>query len=117
MPKKILVVDDDYDILTTMKAVLEREGHKIETAQSGEECLKKYKELKPEIILLDLMMERVDTGLRVCKEIRETDGDVKIYLLSAVGDETARTIDIHSAGFNGAMSKPVSPEELIDIAK
>lgn len=117
MSKKILIVDDDADILSAMKAVLESDGYQVETAKSGQECLKKFPSFKPEILFLDLMMESVDTGLTVCNEIRKTDSNVKIYLLSAVGDDTARTIDIHKAGFNGAMSKPVSPDELLNIVK
>ena len=117
MKKKILIVDDDMDILTSMSAVLKSEGHDIAIAVSSDECREKYSSFKPDIIFLDLIMDRADTGLTLCKEIRKTDQHAKIYLLSAVGDETARTIDIHEAGFNGAMSKPVTPDELINLVK
>lgn len=113
--RRILVADDDSDIITSMKAILASKGHDVVTAGSGEECLKRFSEFRPEIIFLDLMMEKVDTGVTVCKKIRETDKTVKIYLISAVGDETAGTLDTHAIGFNGAMSKPVSPDELLGL--
>ncbi len=115
--KTILLVDDDADICAMMEAVLVRNGFTVVTALNGEEGLKKYTENMPDIIFLDLMMEKVDTGITVCKKIRETDKKAKIYLLSAVGDETARTLDMQAIGLNGAMSKPVSPDELLRLVR
>jgi two-component system response regulator VicR len=94
---------------------LKSRGHEIFEAYSGEEALAKFAECKPEIIFLDLMMEKFDTGVTVCRKIRETDRDVKIFLVSAVGDETANTLDTHEIGFNGVLSKPVSPDELLEL--
>lgn len=117
MSKKIMLVDDDTDIRASMKAILEHKGHVVLEAGSGEECLKTYKDFNPEIIFLDLMMEKQDSGITVCKKIRETNSEIKIFLLSAVGDEAAGTINMQEIGFNGAMSKPVSPEELINLVE
>lgn len=115
MNKKVMLVDDDTDIRHSMRAVLESRGHTILEAGSGEECLRTYKEFAPDVIFLDLMMEKQDSGITVCKKIRETDSKVKIYLLSAVGDEAAGTLDIQEIGFNGSMSKPVNPDELVGM--
>jgi len=117
MNKKILVVDDDSDLRSMMKTILSSNGHTVMEAESGEECLRVYKDFAPDIILLDLMMEKQDSGITVCKKIRETEKDMKIYLLSAVGEETAGVMDIQDIGFNGTMSKPVSPNELLDLVK
>ena len=113
--RKILVADDDYDIIASMVIVLKSRGHEIATAGSGEEALVKYAEFKPDIIFLDLMMEKFDSGVTVCKKIRETDKDVKIYLISAVGDKTSDLTEIHEMGFNGSMSKPLTPDELMGL--
>jgi two-component system response regulator VicR len=113
--RRILIADDDADVVDAMSIILKSGGHEIFEAYSGEETLAKFAESKPEIIFLDLMMEKFDTGITVCRKIRETDRDVKIYLVSAVGEETANTIDTHETGFNGALSKPVSPEELLEL--
>ena len=113
--RKILVADDDYDIITSMLVILKNRGHDVITASSGEEALEKYAEFKPDIIFLDLMMEKFDTGVTVCKKIRETDKDVKIYLISAVGHEAVDIPEIHEIGFNGSMSKPLTPHELMGL--
>ena len=115
--RRILIADDDADILESMSAILKSKGHDVVEASNGEDALAKFSEFKPEIIFLDLMMEKFDTGVTVCRKIRETDKDVKIYLISAVGDEAANTLDTHEIGFNGAMSKPVSPEELLGLVE
>ncbi len=115
--RKILIVDDDSDILIAMQAMLESEGHYITIAKSEKECMEKFAVSSPDVVFLDLMMESVDSGIKACRAIRAKDKNVKIYLLSAVGDETAGTLDIHEIGFNGAMSKPVSPEELLGLVK
>ncbi len=115
--KKILVVDDDSDIIVSMKAVLEKNGHAVETARSENECMEKYAFFSPDIIFLDMMMEHMDSGFRVCRDIRESDQQVKIYMLSSVGSDNAGTTDVHEVGFNGAMEKPVSPEYLLKMVE
>jgi len=115
--RRILIVDDDDDIIIAMQAVLESDGHYVTIAKNEKECLEKYSENAPEVVFLDLMMEKMDSGINLCRAIRSIDKNVKIYLLSAVGDETAGTLDIHEIGFNGAMSKPVSSDELLELAR
>ncbi|HOP61851.1 MAG TPA: response regulator [Spirochaetota bacterium] len=115
--KKILVVDDDADIIASMKAVLESKDHAVFTAVNEKECMEQFLKENPDIVFLDLMMEKYDSGITLCKAIREKNVSVKVYLLSAVGDETAGTLDVHEIGFNGAMSKPVTPAELLDLVE
>jgi DNA-binding response OmpR family regulator len=115
--RKILVVDDDYDIAASMVLVLKSKGHDVVSAGNGEEALKIFYEFNPEIVLLDLMMEKFDTGVTVCRKIRETDKNVKIYLISAIGDEAADIAEIREMGFNGAISKPITPYELLGLVE
>lgn len=115
--KRILVVDDDQDIIISMKAILESKDYSVFTAGDENGCMEIFDRESPEIVFLDLMMESMESGINLCKKIREKSKDVRIYLLSAVGDEVAGTIDIHKTGFNGAMSKPVSPEELLNMVE
>lgn len=117
LKRKILIADDDYDITASMLAVLRSRGHDVITAGSGVEALEKFSEFKPEIVILDLMMEKFDSGVTVCKKIRETDSEVKIYLISAAGDGTTDIAETRDMGFNGALSKPVPPEELLKIVE
>lgn len=115
--KKILIVDDDPDIRDSLKTILEKHEHTVETASNENEGIEKYAWFKPQIVLLDVMMESMDSGLKVCRHIREDSSEVKIYMLSSVGDEYAGTSDFNEVGFNGSISKPVSPEKLLEFIK
>lgn len=113
--RKILIADDDYDITASILVILQNTGYDVVTAGSGDEALVKFSEFQPEIVLLDLMMEKFDSGVTVCKKIRETDTNVKIYLMSAAGDGTTDIAETHDMGFNGAVSKPVTQEKLMEL--
>lgn len=111
--KKILVIDDDPDILESIGTVLKSENFTVITAYDGEEGLKKFKSEKPALILCDMMMERVDAGTKVAEAIRKDDKVTPLYLLSSIGDATYSTVEIDKLGFNGALQKPVDPKTLI----
>lgn len=117
---KILIIDDDADIVESMKIVLESKQHKIATAFSGSEGLTKAKKGKPDLIILDIMMETGDRGFEVARELKE-DKDLKsvpILMLTALkertgldfqkeaGDETWLPVDDY-------LDKPLSPDDLI----
>ena len=68
--KKILVVDDDTNICELLRLYLTKEGYQVTTANDGEEGLEKFNQLKPDMVLLDVMMPRMD-GLEVCRRIRK----------------------------------------------
>jgi len=113
--KKILIVDDDSDIIVSMKRVLKSAGHIVETAKNEKDCMDLFFKFKPQIIFMDMMMENMDSGLTLCRNIREKDRKVAIYMLSSAGDEYAGTLDMHEVGFNSSISKPLSPERLLEI--
>ena len=85
MQKTILVVDDEPDIIDSVKIILEKNGYKVETAIDGEDCLKKLNELKPDLILLDIMMPGKPVE-EVIKKIK----DIKIAFMSVVRISEAR---------------------------
>jgi len=115
--KKVLIVDDDKDVVVSMKVILQSKGYEVLEAYSGDEGLNVFKKYSPDVVFLDLMMERIDSGLTVCAQMRQLNLNTKIYMLSAVGDEAASTIDIMKSGFDGALSKPISPEELFKLVE
>lgn len=115
--KKILIVDDDTDIIVSMKRVLESAGHIVETAKNEIDCMDRFLKFKPHMIFMDMMMENMDSGFTLCRNIREKDQKVIIYMLSSVADENAGTMDMHEIGFNGSISKPLSPERLLEIVE
>lgn len=111
--KKILVIDDDPDILESVSAILTSKGFKVSTALSGKDGVESFKKSKPDLILCDMMMETVDQGTKVAHDIRMKDARIPIYLLSSIGAATASNIEIDKLGFNGVFQKPIDPDTLI----
>lgn len=117
MAKKILVIDDDPDILDSVKAILEGNGYQVATAQSGEDGVVAFGNENPDLVLCDMMMESVDQGAKVAQKIRETNKTVPVFLLSSIGDATSSNVDPSSMGFNGVFQKPVNPDSLVSSVK
>jgi two-component system alkaline phosphatase synthesis response regulator PhoP len=115
--KKILVIDDDPDILESISAVLSSEGFNVLTAIDGKVGVEKFKSEKPDLVLCDMMMERVDAGSKVAELIRKEDTKTPVYLLSSIGNATASNISVTDLGFNGVLQKPVDPDTLISQIK
>ncbi len=112
---KILAIDDDSDVLNGLRIVLEANGYEMIEAYSAEEGLKKYKQSKPDFILVDLMMEEVDAGLNFVREIRLLNNKAPIYMLSSVGDSLDQSINYAELGLNGVLQKPVNNKTLLKI--
>jgi DNA-binding response OmpR family regulator len=111
----ILAIDDDPDVLNTLRIILEANDYQMVEAYSAEEGLRKYKESKPDFILVDLMMEEVDAGLNFVKEIRLLNNKSPVYMLSSVGDNLSQTTDYIELGLNGVLQKPVNSATLLKI--
>ncbi|HOJ27702.1 MAG TPA: response regulator [Spirochaetota bacterium] len=115
--KIILVIDDDPDILDSIKAILSANGFDVVTAMSGKEGIDAVASSKPDLILCDMMMERIDAGTKVAQEIKKSNPSIPIYLLSSIGTATATNIEIDKLGFNGVFQKPVNPDNLVATIK
>jgi two-component system, OmpR family, alkaline phosphatase synthesis response regulator PhoP len=92
---KIVIVDDNHDLLFTMETFLKRNGFEVFTADDGRKGLDLIKEKNPDLILLDIMMETTYSGFDVCKEIRSDTSlkDIPIIGISGIGDEMGIQID------------------------
>ncbi|HPJ40123.1 MAG TPA: response regulator [Spirochaetota bacterium] len=115
--KLILIIDDDPDIRDLVKMVLESAGFATNTAANGSEGIDLFDAETPDLVLCDMMMEQIDSGARVVQEIREKNTRVPVFLLSSIGDATARYMNVTALGFSGVIQKPVLPEKLIDTIK
>ena len=104
----VLCIDDDKDLLDSMRIILESGPYRVETASSAEEGLRRYKELKPDIVIVDLMMEEVDAGATFVR-----DAKPPIYMLSSVGDNLNLTADYAELGLTGVLQKPINPKTLL----
>jgi len=113
----ILCVDDDQDILDSIRLVLEKKDYNVIEAKSAEEGLKVYKSHRPDFILLDLMMEEVDAGRNFVKELKLIDNKAPIYMLSSVGDSLSMNVDFSELGLTGVFQKPVDFNTLLTTLK
>ena len=110
----ILVVDDEKNIVQLVRMYLTNEGFQVETAYNGKEALDKARQIKPSLVILDLMMPQLD-GLEVCKQLRR-EGDVPIIVLSARDDDVDRIVGLE-VGADDYVCKPFNPRELVARVK
>jgi DNA-binding response OmpR family regulator len=108
----ILVIDDEPYILRALSYLLNREGYTVETASNGEAGLARFRELRPQIVFLDIMMPLMN-GYEVCQRIREdsTLSATYVIMLSAKGQQIDRERGL-LRGADEYMTKPFSPREI-----
>ena len=114
MAKRILVVDDEPDIVTVLKMGLKRKGYEVITAYDGKEALEKAKAERPDLITLDVMMPEVD-GYTVCRELKNSDEHqaIKIIILTAK-DQAEDMQQGKEARADLYMTKPFDMDELFE---
>ena len=123
MQKKIIIIDDDIDLVEAMRLTLENAGFHVLDAQDGEKGIEKVKSERPDLVILDVMMDTQDEGFHVAYQIRaeESLAGLPIIMLTAVGQETGFSFDKdRDEGFlpvNEFLEKPVNPEKLIELVK
>ena len=115
--KKVLIVDDEEHIRELIKFNLKKEGYDIEVAVNGTEALNIIREIKFDLILLDLMLPEID-GLEVCKEIRrnEETSDIPVMMITAKGEEFDKVLGLE-LGADDYITKPFSIRELMARVK
>jgi DNA-binding response OmpR family regulator len=106
----ILVADDDAHIVELVSLYLRKAGYQVETASDGDETLRKAKDLKPALLVLDVMMPGPD-GLQVCRQLRRK-GDIPIVLLTARSSDIDKIAGLRF-GADDYVTKPFNPDELI----
>lgn len=109
----ILCIDDDKDLLDSVQVVLESKGCLVQTAESAEAGLKSYKAEKPDLVIVDLMMEKSDSGIAFVRNIKALGATPPIYMLSSVGDALTRNVDFEELGLKGVLQKPLLPDVLL----
>lgn len=117
MPKTILVVEDEIDILKIIAFRLKKSGYKIISATGGKEALAILKETRPDLIVLDLVMPVID-GYEICKRVRENSALKNIPILILTASATTNMDEkVKAARANGYVLKPFEPKELLDKVK
>lgn len=113
MSLKVLIVDDEENIVELLKFNMEQIGYQVEFAYDGEEALRKASSFRPELILLDIMLPKTD-GIEVCRRIRQDERlkEAAIIMLTAKNVESDKIIGLE-AGADDYITKPFSVNELI----
>lgn len=106
---KILIVDDDPKILKIVEHTLRREGYQVFAAPDGEQAISMADRVKPNLVVLDLMLPQMD-GFEVCKRIKNNH-DVPVIILSGRGEEVDKVVGF-TLGADDYQTKPFSPTEL-----
>jgi CheY-like chemotaxis protein len=124
-PWTILFVDDDRDFLDAQAAYFGSRGHAVHTVESSQEALDYLETGTPDIIFLDLMMERYDSGFRLAYEIRKREqfAGVPLVMLSGVARETGQRFDQEGQGLlswsklDRFVDKPATGKQLLGLAE
>lgn len=118
---KILIVDDDADIVEAMKIVLESKSYKVTSCANGKECYDKMKKDVPDLIILDVMMAKQDEGFDICRELKKSSEykDIPILMLTALKEKTG--FDFKKEAGDEAwlpvedyIDKPIQPDQLLE---
>ncbi len=118
--KNILIVDDDRDVFESMKIVLSSEGYGVAWATNGREALEKAREEKPDLVILDVMMNTDDEGFQVTYNMKKDKelSKIPIIMVTSIGSKTGFSFDkARDEDFlpvNEFLEKPVDPKVLVD---
>lgn len=117
--KKILLIDDDADFIEMHAAVLENRGYAVVTARSSQEGLAKLEDQLPDVVVLDVMMERFDSGFIASKKIKDRHPEIRVILLTSIGSQTGLEFSsnddiLKETGADILLDKPVSPKVFIE---
>ena len=119
--KRILVVDDDLDDLETTRIILEAEGHDVAVMSTGDECMEYVRTTRPDLVILDVMLDTKLEGFRLSVEIRKTPGTetVPIIVMSAVYEDLPDLPTPEECGLDVSafLKKPVEPKQLVAAVK
>ncbi|MEK7718149.1 MAG: response regulator transcription factor [Bacteroidota bacterium] len=111
MKKKILIIEDETDLIKGLKINLTDEGYDVDWAVNGVEGLRKALDNAPDLILLDIMIPEMD-GLEVCRRLRQKNSSIPVIMLTAKGGEIDKVVGLE-IGADDYMTKPFSIRELL----
>jgi len=114
---KILIVDDDVDLVDACRRILEKAGHEVSQGYNVAEGKKAIEQFKPDLLILDVMMEQQDDGIRMAQDLRRTHFKTPILMLTSIGRVTGLGFDKSSdlVPVDAFQEKPVSPAKLLSL--
>lgn len=113
--QQIVYIEDDNEMIELVKLILARHGYEVHGAEGGQDGWELVQELKPDLVLLDLMMPGVD-GWEVYHNIRgdETTKHIPVIVITAKAQDIDRVLGLHVAKVNDYITKPFRPEDLVE---
>ena len=116
MGKKILIVDDAAFMRMMIRDILSKNGYEVVgEAENGARAIERYKDLIPDLVIMDITMPEVD-GIQAVKEIKKVNGEAKIIMCSAMGQQ-AMVIESIQAGARDFIVKPFQAERVVEAVK
>jgi DNA-binding response OmpR family regulator len=115
--RKVLIVDDDTELIKVMKIYFQNSGFTTEVVESGRKALKAVEKFQPDVMILDVLMPKMD-GVQVCETVRRQMGNAAMPIIALTGyhkEQTKR--EIIAAGANMYLTKPIDMSELLRHVK
>ncbi|MFG0252349.1 MAG: response regulator [Phycisphaerales bacterium JB038] len=113
----VLYVDDDQNCLDVMRTILESEGHAMLEARTAEQGLEILESQRPDAVIVDLMMEELDSGVMLIKNLRAKGDQLPVYMLSSVGDRLVQYVDAEALNITGIMQKPIRGDQILGVLR
>ena len=114
----ILCIDDEQDVLDGLEMMVEGIDDAVfYGALDGAAGVEKFDEVKADVVMIDLMMERIDAGVGAAKKIHRRAPRVPIYMLTSVGEQMAENLNPAEIGLAGVYQKPLEPEHLMQVVR
>lgn len=112
----ILLVEDDIDLISIYKEILELHGYELQTANNGQEAVEKFKDTNPSLVIMDGDMPILD-GYEAFKQIKEIDKNAKVVIVTGYSQLEPKNQQAVKEGLIKVISKPLGVDELISLAK
>ena len=116
MSNVILVVEDDDDLLTIYKEILELKNFEVHIAQNGQEGVEKFREVKPSLVIMDGDMP-VLNGYEAFSQIKEIDKDANVVIVTGISEHESKNQDAIKRGLIKVISKPLGVNQLVELAE
>ncbi|NMB73611.1 MAG: response regulator [Myxococcales bacterium] len=114
---KILVIDDDADIRSACRIVLEKAGYAVREAPTAGDGRRQIEKERPDLIILDIMMEESDAGIQLARWLAEKHAGLPVIMLSSIADAAEQTFDTSTLKVAELLNKPVAPQILLESVK
>jgi len=121
MAQKVLIVDDDIDLIAQYEPLLKDAGYEVDSANDGEEGYAKFEEFQPDVMLVDLSMEHFDSGFVLCHKVKKTEHGKKIpvIIMTSAGRETGIRLSTDTdeetnwIKADDYLEKPIAPRDIV----